>query len=98
MDIRAADWVGRTVKVDPGNPTCLVGRLASVRHKWVGRASRRRRDEVLELERPEITTASAWLSSGGRSFFRGWRARRHRFGLSVAWWVSGVAGPRLGSR
>jgi len=37
MDIRAAeltaDHLGRTVRINPGDPTVIVGRLASIRHK-----------------------------------------------------------------
>jgi hypothetical protein len=45
MDIRAAeltaDHLGRTVKIDPGDQTSLVGRLVSIRHR-VRKATRRR--------------------------------------------------------
>ena len=37
MDIRAAeltaDHLGQTVKINPGDPTVIVGRLVSVRHR-----------------------------------------------------------------
>ena len=37
MDIRAAeltaDHLGRTVRINPGDPTVIVGRLVSIRHR-----------------------------------------------------------------
>jgi hypothetical protein len=39
MDLRAAeltaDHLGRTMRIDPGDQTVLVGRLVSMRHKGV---------------------------------------------------------------
>ena len=54
MEIRAAeltaDHVGRTVKIDPGQQTFLVGRLVSVRHKQVGNGGTPETATRLELE------------------------------------------------
>jgi hypothetical protein len=48
MDIRAAeltaDHLGRTVKIDLGNQTVLMGHLVSVRHKLVRDGTRTRLD------------------------------------------------------
>ena len=56
MDIRAAELtahhVGRTVKIDPGDQTSLVGRLVSVRHKRVGKGAPSETETQLELEVP----------------------------------------------
>ena len=56
MEIRAAeltaDHVGRTVKIDPGDQTFLVGRLVSIRHKRVGSAATPETETRLELEGP----------------------------------------------
>ena len=56
MDIRAAeltaDHVGRTVKIDPGDQTFLVGRLVSIRHKQVGNAATPETETRLELDVP----------------------------------------------
>jgi hypothetical protein len=56
MDIRAAeltaDHVGRTVKIDPGDQTFLVGCLVSVRHKRVGNAGTPETETRLELDGP----------------------------------------------
>jgi hypothetical protein len=56
MDIRAAeltaDHVGRTVKIDPGDQTSLIGRLVSVRHKRVGKTAPSETETQLELEVP----------------------------------------------
>ena len=56
MEIRAAeltaDHVGRTVKIDPGQQTFLVGRLVSVRHKQVGNGGTPETETRLELEVP----------------------------------------------
>jgi hypothetical protein len=71
MDIRAADWVGRTVKVGPGNPTCLVGRLVSVRHNGSGGLPAGDETKFQSLNARKISTASAWLSSTRRSFSAG---------------------------
>jgi hypothetical protein len=57
MDIRAAeltaDHLGRTVKIDPGDQTFLVGRLVSIRHKRVGNAATPETETRLELEGSE---------------------------------------------
>jgi hypothetical protein len=57
MDIRAAeltaDHVGRTVKIDPGDQSFLVGRLVSIPHKRVGNAATRETDTRLEPEGPQ---------------------------------------------
>jgi hypothetical protein len=54
MDIRAAeltaDHLGRTVKINPGDQTFLVGRLVSVRHKRVGKAAAPETETRLEVE------------------------------------------------
>jgi hypothetical protein len=54
MEIRAAeltaDHVGRTVKIDAGDQTFLVGRLVSIRHKRVGNAVTPETETRLELE------------------------------------------------
>ena len=56
MDIRAAeltaDHIGRTVKIDPGVQTSLVGRLVSVRHKRVKKSAPSETKTKLELEVP----------------------------------------------
>jgi hypothetical protein len=56
MEIRAAeltaDHLGRTVKIDPGDQTFLVGRLVRVRHKQVGKAATPETHSRLELEVP----------------------------------------------
>ena len=56
MDIRAAeltaDHVGRTVNIDPGDQTFLVGRLVSIRHKQVGNAATPETETRLELDVP----------------------------------------------
>jgi hypothetical protein len=54
MDIRAAeltaDHLGRTVKINPGDPTVIVGRLVSIRHKGIGRAAQSETETQLEVE------------------------------------------------
>jgi hypothetical protein len=54
MEIRAAeltaDYVGRTVKIDSGDQTFLMGRLVSIRHKQVGNAATPETETRLELE------------------------------------------------
>jgi hypothetical protein len=56
VEIRAAeltaDHVGRTVKIDSGDQTFLVGRLVSIRHKQVGNAATPETETRLELEVP----------------------------------------------
>ena len=56
MDIRAAeltaDHLSRTVKIDPGDHTFLVGRLVSIRHQRVGNAATPETETRLELEAP----------------------------------------------
>ena len=55
MDIRAAeltaDHLGRTVRVDPGDPTVIVGRLVSIRHR-VRKADPSETETQLEIEVP----------------------------------------------
>jgi hypothetical protein len=56
VDIRAAeltaDHLGRTVRINPGDPTVIVGRLVSIRHKQVGNAATPETETRLELEGP----------------------------------------------
>lgn len=67
MEIRAAeltaDQVGRTVKIDPGDQTSLVGRLVRVQHKQVGNAATPETETRLELEVP----AEQRISMGSNS-------------------------------
>jgi hypothetical protein len=56
VDIRAAeltaDHLGRTGRINPGDPTVIVGRLVSIRHKQVGNAATPETETRLELEGP----------------------------------------------
>ena len=53
MDIRAAeltaDYLGRTVRINPGDPTVIIGRLMSVRHS-IRKAAPSETETLLELE------------------------------------------------
>jgi hypothetical protein len=53
IDIRAAeltaDRLGRTVKIDPGDPTVIVGRLVSIRHRE-GKAAPSETETQVEVE------------------------------------------------
>jgi len=66
MDIRAAeltaDHLGRTAKINPGDPTLIVGRLVSIRHKRVGRVGNAAAPEIetrIQLEVPENQRVTA---------------------------------------
>ena len=54
MQIRAAeltaDHLGRTVRIDPGDPSFVVGRLVKIRQRQVGNASAGETETRLELE------------------------------------------------
>ena len=69
MEIRAAeltaDHVGRTVKIDSGDQTFLVGRLVSIRHKQVGNAATPETETRLELEVPGDQRIRVGLNSIG---------------------------------
>ena len=56
MDIRAAeltaDHLGRTVKINSSDPTFIVGRLVSIRHKQVGKSGTPETETRLEVEVP----------------------------------------------
>jgi hypothetical protein len=68
VQIRAAeltvDHLGRTVKINPGDQTSLVGRLVSIRHKQTGNAATPETETRLELEGPLITPEEWGLLSG----------------------------------
>ena len=53
MDIRAAeltaDHLGRTVRVNPGDPTVIVGRLVGIRHR-VRKAAPSETETQLDVE------------------------------------------------
>jgi hypothetical protein len=55
MDIRAAeltaDHLGRTVRINPGDPTVIVGRLVSIRHR-IRKAAPSETETQLEVEVP----------------------------------------------
>jgi hypothetical protein len=54
MDIRAAeltaDHLRRTVRINPGDPTVIVGRLVSIRHRQVRNAATPETETRLEVE------------------------------------------------
>jgi hypothetical protein len=63
MEIRAAeltaDQVGRTVKIDPGDQTSLVGRLVRVQHNRSGMLPLRRPKRGWSLKSQQ-SSASVW--------------------------------------
>ena len=69
MEIRAAeltaDHLGRTVKIDPGDQTSLVGRLVRLQHKQVGNAATPETETRLELEVPGEQRIRASFNSIG---------------------------------
>jgi hypothetical protein len=69
MDIRAAeltaDHLGRTVKINAGDQTFVVGRLVSIRHRQVGNAAILETETRLELEVPGDQRISVGFNSIG---------------------------------
>jgi hypothetical protein len=69
MDIRAAeltaDHLGRTVRINPGDPTVIVGRLVSIRHRVRKAAAPSETETQLEVEVPGDQRIRAAFNSIG---------------------------------
>jgi hypothetical protein len=86
MDIRAAeltaDHLGRIVKINPGDPTVIVGRLISVRHK-VRKAAPSETETQLEIEVKETNGSRRGLTPSASSSLPKRPQQQHAEGCDV---------------